>query len=299
MALHILLDLTNKTGVQVFFPFRCRPCLKLCNSDGRADKIIRHIALSATIILGVWHIAGGVAGSSALATTVADAQQHASLLGLSSFQTYVALVNIVSFLFLCYDYQRHNHNMRVGKGEGPLDTINTHICNLLTLAGGALGALVALIACNIDTRRSWAGYADVATVRPGDDGNAYWYVLVVSALIARTGIYLAVVNPLGLDYRELTSFKPLKHVPLIAELIAINLLTYYAFWRDRAHKRRCFDGVQFLLLLLCAVGGSAGGLLAMAVTGKKMSSGHFINGVPLLLVANAITTVILILTGVA
>ena len=188
--------------------------------------------------------------------------------------------------------------MRVGKGESPLDTINVHICNLLTFAGGALGALVALIACDIDTKKSWEGHVNVDMVRQGDSGNAYWYVLVVSALIAWAGIYLAVVNPLGLDDRELTSFRPLEHVPLIVGFIIINLLTYYKFWRNREHKHRHFDGVQFALLFLCAIGGSVDGLVTMAVTSKKMGSSHFISGVPLLLVANATTIVILILAGI-
>lgn len=299
MLLHILLDLTNKSGVQILFPLGFKPCLQWCDSDGTADKVIRFIALAATIFLAVWRISGGIVGSSDLATIVVQAQQRASLLGLSMFQIYVIAINIFTFLFACYDYQRYNRNMRDDKGESPFDTINTYFCNLLTFAGGALGMLIALIVCNLDTKRSWDGYANVDMVRQGEDGNAYWYVLVVSALIAWVGIYLAVVNPLGLDYRELASFSPLGHIPLIAGFIALNLLTFYAFWRDRDHKRRRFDGVQFMLLLLCAIGGSVGGLVAMAVTGKKMGSGHFINGVPLLLVANAITIVILILTGIA
>lgn len=38
-GMHILADITNKKGVQLFYPFKTRYCLKLCKSNGLADKI--------------------------------------------------------------------------------------------------------------------------------------------------------------------------------------------------------------------------------------------------------------------
>ncbi len=299
MLLHIILDLTNKQGVQILFPLGFKPCLRLCDSEGKADKVIRYLALAATIILAVWRLAGGIVEASSIASIVTEAQRRASLFGLSAFQIYVIAINVLTFFFGCYDYQRYNHNVRVGKGETVFDTINTHICNFLTIAGGALGMLVALVLCNLDTKLSWGGVKDIDMVRQGGEGNAWWFVLVFSALLAWVGIYIAVVNPLGLDYRELSHFNPLQHIPLIVGYALVNLVTFYAFWKDRDHKRKRFDGVQFFLLLLCAAGGSLGGLIAMAVTGKKEGSGHFANGVPALLVTNVIAIVILALTGIA
>lgn len=299
MLLHILLDLTNKQGVQILFPLGFRPCFRLCDSEGKADKVIRYLALAATIILFVWRLAGGIVDSSSIATIVTEAQQRASLFGLSSFQIYLIAVNAFTFLFGCYDYQRYNHNAREGNGETIFDTINTHVCNLLTVAGGALGMLVSLILCNLDTRLSWRGVKRIDIVRQGDDGNAWWFVFVISALLAWISIYFAVVNPLDLKYRELSHFNPLQHLPLFVGYALLNLLTFYAFWKDRIHKRGRFDGVQLFLLLLCAVGGSLGGLIAMGVTSRKEGSGHFAYGVPALLVTNVITIVVLVLTGVA
>lgn len=299
MVLHILLDLTNKQGVQLLFPLSFKPCLNLCDSDGVADRIIRYLALASTIVLAVWLLAGGTLDSSNLGRMVAEAQQRISLFGLTSFQVYVIAINIATFLFGCYDYQRFNHNLRMGKGETVFDTVNTHICNFLTIVGGALGMLVSLVLCNLDTKLSWADVKDVDIVRQGDSGNAWWYVLVASSLLAWVGIYVAVVNPLGMEYRDLARFRPLDHLGLICGWLLVNIITFCAFWADRNHKRRRFDRVQFLLLLLCAAGGSLGGLIAMALTRKKEGSGHFAYGVPALLVTNVITAVILVLTGIA
>lgn len=189
--------------------------------------------------------------------------------------------------------------MYTGKGETVFDTINTYVCNFLTVIGGALGMLVSLIVCNLDTKLSWRDEKNVSIIRQGDNGNAWWFVLVASALLAWIGIYVAVVNPFNLDYQRLVRFNSLEHLPLIGGYVLINLITFFAFWRDREHKRVSFDGIQFLLLLLCAVGGSLGGLMAIAITGKKEGSIHFARGVPALLVTNAITIIILVVTGTA
>lgn len=299
MLLHILLDLTNNQGVQLLYPLKFKPCFKLYESNGMCDLVIRYLALSATIILAVWRISGGILDSSNLAMIVTEAHHKVSLFGLSSFQLYIIVINIFTFLFCCYDYQRFNHNCRVGKGTTIFDTINTYICEILTIAGGALGMLLALILCNLDTKKSWSGVKKIDVVRQGDNGNAWWFVSVVSTLLAWIGVYIAVTNPLGLDYNELTYFNTIEHLPLICSFLLLNIITFYAFWKDRIHKRRRFDHVQFCLLLLCAIGGSLGGLIAMAITHKKVDSIHFAKGLPALLITNVILIIILILTGIA
>ena len=299
MALHMLLDLTNKRGVQLLFPIGKRYCTGWWDSEGVADKAIRSLSLIALIMLAVWQTTGDIIGSSGISKLVTQAHQNISHLGLSEFQWYLVGMNVATFLFACLDYQRYNYNYRVGKGETPFDDVSTHIQNILTVAGGALGMMVALIVCNIDTRRSWKDVKDIDVVRQGTEGNAYWFVFVASMLISWASIYLAVVNPLELDYHGLSGFNPLDHLPLIGGLLAINAVTFIAFWADRDHKHRRLDLAQLAMLFFCAAGGSIGGIIAMVVTGKKLGSAHFSRGIPALLIANAITIVILILAGIA
>lgn len=63
--------------------------------------------------------------------------------------------------------------------------------------------------------------------------------------------------------------------------------------RTKAGKSKV---IQFLLLMLCALGGSIGGFLAMAVTGTKQGIDYFKLRVPLLIIPNAVC---LVLLGVA
>lgn len=50
MLSHILIDLLNKKRVQIFYPFKFKYCLKLCDSNGKIDKIIGKLA---TTIIGI------------------------------------------------------------------------------------------------------------------------------------------------------------------------------------------------------------------------------------------------------
>jgi inner membrane protein len=51
MVAHILLDMTNKMGVQVLYPLPFKPCLGLFKSDGVADTAIRLCALVVLVYL--------------------------------------------------------------------------------------------------------------------------------------------------------------------------------------------------------------------------------------------------------
>jgi len=51
MVAHILLDMTNKMGVQVLYPLSFKPCLGLFKSDGVADTAIRLCALVVLVYL--------------------------------------------------------------------------------------------------------------------------------------------------------------------------------------------------------------------------------------------------------
>jgi uncharacterized membrane protein YsdA (DUF1294 family) len=113
-------------------------------------------------------------------------------------------------------------------------------------------------------------------------------------------VYLTVDRG-GADFTRLTSFKPLEHIILLVVFAAVNLVTFLAFkasgdGRTKAGKSKV---IQFLLLMLCALGGSIGGFLAMAVTGTKQGIEYFKLGVPLLIIPNAVCLVCLILLGVA
>lgn len=52
MASHLILDITNRRGLQLFFPLKKRYCLRLCSSSGKINNTVCHIG-SAAVLLGL------------------------------------------------------------------------------------------------------------------------------------------------------------------------------------------------------------------------------------------------------
>jgi len=296
MLFHVFLDLTNNLGIRLLFPLRFKLCFSWFSPNGIADRVIYHIALVVMIALGVWDLANGLLYSSASISSLIQIANTTFALGLTSFQWYIIGINALAFLFTCLDYPRFSNSAT----EGPIDTITIHISNFLTIGGGAFGTLVALIICNLGTRHSWeaVGITNLDIVRQGDDGNAYWYVYVLAALISWINVYFVIDNPLSLQQHNISESNLAEHIPLLLAYIAINGIAFFFFWLDRNHKRKRFDAIQFILLFTCASGGSAGGYLAMGITGKKDNSIHFFRGIPVLLIANIVTFATLVLYNI-
>lgn len=51
MTSHLLLDIPNRRGLQLFYPLKKRFCLHLCTSGGKANNVVFHIA-SVSALLG-------------------------------------------------------------------------------------------------------------------------------------------------------------------------------------------------------------------------------------------------------
>lgn len=46
---HLILDLLNKKGVQLFYPFNFKPCLKICYANKAINKIFMYIGLVSSV----------------------------------------------------------------------------------------------------------------------------------------------------------------------------------------------------------------------------------------------------------
>ena len=53
---HLAIDLLNKSGIQLFFPFKPKPCLKLCYAGKIGNKVLMFVGLGASVILLVMNI---------------------------------------------------------------------------------------------------------------------------------------------------------------------------------------------------------------------------------------------------
>ena len=59
---HLLLDLLNKRGIQLFFPFKARFCLHLCYAGKTANKVFTIIGAIATLALMIFRVVSVLIG---------------------------------------------------------------------------------------------------------------------------------------------------------------------------------------------------------------------------------------------
>lgn len=61
-ASHLIADLFNKLGLQLFFPLKWRPCLKICASNKKANRVLFWISLGIDVVVGAFLFAKGMNG---------------------------------------------------------------------------------------------------------------------------------------------------------------------------------------------------------------------------------------------
>ena len=221
-----------------------------------------------------------------------EAAQNPSTIGLTSLQTYLIGINVVTFIFCWFDRIRSAFS----DGESILDTVFTFIDNALAIAGGGLGLLLALLTTSIVDKRQ-GDESDL--VRRGKNGNAFWYVFaicttivwaVVFCLLQGSASFLSGAEDLG---------GPSKHLPLLIYLVIMNVIAFILFILDRKNLRRSFHAKEIGLMLIAFAGGSAGAMLAMAITKTKSKQWHISYGIPVMLAADAVIVALLITSGIA
>ena len=271
---HIILDLFNKRGLQLFFPLKARICFNACDSNGRANDILWGFAGIISMVLIGWrfvstfsvesiNIGGGFLGT---------------LPHLSPFVSYLVKINIATFIIFCLDFWICKHTGWVK------DENYTHsILNLLAVAGGAYGMLLSFL---------------VLRQKIGKH-NANWQIIGISLALIWTIIIAIVCDPLNIGF-ETTIHPVLKdHLWSIGYLLAINVITGMAFFLDRNRFRPKWTLTEFLLVILGLLGGTLGALVVMTVTGSKSHFPHFSTGFFILLIAQAAFWAFLFYAGIA
>ena len=181
-------------------------------------------------------------------------------MALTRFQWYLIGINIIAFSVYTIDFQKYNHG---GGGIKP-----KVLCNLVTISGGALGALV----------------AEFLWDRKINKNNAQSRLYTVVWLIIYLVFVLALYGPNHMLVQQKASEFYQGHKALCWYIFLINIVSFIAFGLDKIkavlHKWRIRE---IILLRLSLMGGSAGALLAMDIFNHKVKSSHFIIGIPLIL----------------
>ena len=248
---HLILDLPNKKGMQLFFPFKKKVCLNICSSDGKANSIIMIFATILSVALVSW-FSINAAASDGLRI---ELPFHLSL------RWYLVIINLISFVVMMIDAFICSHTDWVSD-ENVLHTYT----NLLGLIGGGFGQLLSMI---------------VLRQRIGKH-NANWYAIIITFIVCWTVVYSLVYDPFKFGYQGIKRGIE-NHIPLLVYLIIINLLSAGVFFTDRQSFRNTWNVKELWMFLLGMAGGTVGALLAMYITGSKLHTPHFSFGFPVIL----------------
>ncbi len=274
MISHLLLDLPNQKGMQLLFPIKKRFCLNLCPSNGRANSVLMGIGTIAACILAGWFLI-----NSFPVDNLNQYHSDGTLPWFTSFQWYLIIINVVTFLIMCIDHLIYDLTEAY---DGDKQTFFHTIEDILALAGGGLGMLLSFLALR---------------ERIGKH-NANWYVIVISQTLCWAIIYCIVCDPFNMGMEGVQGGWQ-HHIALIAYFLVINAITIVVFIRDRDTSRPKWKPSEMLLVFLGVIGGAFGGYLVMVLTNSKMHSPHFFIGFPVMMTAHAFIAGYLLLSGIA
>lgn len=259
---HLILDITNKRSLQLFFPFKVKVCMNICSSNGKANNIIMWMSLIISVIAGSFLFFKAFSESEIIEL------KNGILPFFDNFIWYLIGINVFTFIVYCIDY----FICACTYIEEDQDFVHT-IMNILPIAGGAYGMLLSFIVL----RQKIEKY------------NANWYAICFSLVILWSSIIYAVYNPAVMEDIAL-----LDHPLIIAYLILINIISFVVFFKDRVKFRTKWTTSELWLVLLGLMGGTVGGLIVIALTGKKSASPHFAFGFCCMLIAQVAALVICI-----
>ena len=277
---HILLDLPNKRGVQLFYPHRKKFCLNWCTSDGKTDQFLcllaSTIAIIAASVLSIISISNGY-GSSAFLESL---RKSNNLFGLNYFQWYLIFVNAITFIMFCANHWICTHTDWESAESLERSFING-ILNILAIFGGAFGMLLSFIALKKKIKKYVVN----------------WYAVASAMMLVWSVVYCIVCDPFHVGLGSVDNLFG-QHKALLIYLAVLNLLSLILFYRNKYKGRLKWTNYETVLFLIGLIGGTLGGLIIIMFSKRRKNLNYFSFGFSVLLSAQVFFIGYLMLIGV-
>ncbi|MEE1411912.1 MAG: metal-dependent hydrolase [Bulleidia sp.] len=275
---HMLIDLFNKKGEQLFWPIKWYPRFNLCESNGKTNQVLFWICLVFDFIFGstVFVIAFIHTGNPSGAILK---MQTAKFIGLNVFQIYLISINVITFLGFQRSWKKSLDDYYQDNEEG--EEFSTWLLNILVFMGGGIGMLVALII----HLQIPVGY------------NANWWSFMYTSLLAWFTAYSYICNPFGCEVNSYI-FSLKNHLFLIVYSIVINTISALTFYIVRNKRFREDSFAHTGLLALDMLGGTLGGMLMVLFTKHRIKYNYATVGFPVMLCSQIVFTLYMIMAGI-
>ena len=279
-ASHIVADLFNKKGEQLFFPLKRRFCFKLCDSGGTTNKVLFWIAFFLDVLLGSFYFSHAMVLSRNSSTFV-NTLLIVKLFGLNVLQLYLIFINIITFLGFQRSWKYADRELAVKGNEKIQLEFETWLLDILVFLGGGIGMLISLI-INLAYPSAY---------------NGNWWAFCYSSILLWSTVYSYVCNPFGYKVTNINWFSS-QHIPIWLYLVGINTISALLVYSLRKKHLNEYKIEHTLLLLVGALGGTIGGYISAILVHRGKSLNYAAIGFPIMLISQIIFIIYMMSVGI-
>ena len=290
-ASHLISDFFNKLGLQLFFPLKWRPCLKLCRSDKKVNHILFWLSLVADVALGAFLFAKAMNGVDQSGSNFIALVTEKRLFGLNSVQLYLIFINVLTFLGFQRSQMQFRKNWRDADSRGveyrdedyetPESRFQTWLLNFLVFIGGGIGMFLSLVI----NRELPAAY------------NGNWWAFCYTSLLFWFTIYCYLCNPFGYELGRI-QWLSTKHIPILLYLIGINAINALFLYTIRKKRFKETDIRHTFIFLIGALGGTIGAIPTVFLINRKGKYFYVIVGFSIMLIGQIVFIMYMMAAGV-
>ncbi len=275
-ASHLVVDLFNIRGIQLFYPLKWTPSFKLFKSNNqKANKYMFWIFMIFNILMGGFLFVRDIINNGWRYDFIRGISKP-KLFGLNAFQVYLIFINLFTFI----GFQR---SARKADREQLMDTnkdirialeFETWFLNFMVFIGGGLGMFLSLVR----NKAYPAAY------------NGVWWSFCYASILSWFTIYCYICNPFNWITSDIPRFS-LEHISYLIYFLAINIISALLFFIFRNRRPSEYSLIHTLLLLVGALGGTIGAILVLIAsrkTGKSKTYNYAILGFPIMLIGQIV-----------
>lgn len=280
-ASHLMADFFNKKGIQILFPLKWRPCLKLCASNDKANKVLFWVAFALDAVIGAFLFATAMINAGGASEFVFKLQ-NTKLFGLNSLQLYLIFINVITFFGFQRSWKMAYREELAEKDKSVRIALEfeTWVLDFLVFIGGGLGMMISLLI----HLRFPGGY------------NGNWWAFCYASILLWTTVYLYVCNPLGFTMRPIQWISA-KHISVLVYLLCINVISALLFYSFRKKHLNEYSSIHTLLWFMGALGGTAGAYPVVIGVKRDHSFNYAVIGFPIMLVSQIVFVIYMLSVG--
>lgn len=279
---HIIADLFNKRGLQLFFPFRWRLCLKLCYSNKTVNRILFWAAFLTDLILGAFLFWTAIVKSGGTFAFISLLSEK-NLFGLNMLQIYLILINIATLCGVQRSWTLREREVLAETDEQIRIGYEFEIwlLNILCLSGGGVGMLAVLI-----LHRAFPV-----------EYNGVWWSFCCTSILFWSTVYCYICDPFNWHIQDIHWLSS-AHIPMVVYILVINIIGALVIYSLR--KKKLFDdSIWHTLIWLIGTSGGALGTILMVLCTRRENRFFYVKvGFPIMLISQVVFCLYMMSAGI-